>query len=70
MNNVIYIKAIEGLFSCEELDSMDFMEFEIHYKNPCFEGETISFYGEDRDGYLEIKAVNDEGKIIVLARLK
>ncbi|MCR4647926.1 MAG: hypothetical protein K5776_02495 [Lachnospiraceae bacterium] len=70
MNNVVYIKVIEGLFSCEELDSLDFMEFEIHYKNPCFEGETITFYGEDRDGYLEIKAVNDEGKIIVLARLK
>lgn len=70
MNNVAYIKTIEGLFSCAEMEERDFMELEIHYKNPCFEGETISFYGEDRDGYFEIKALNEEGKIIILARLR
>jgi acyl-ACP thioesterase len=70
MNNTAYISAIEGLFDSEELSKKAFSELEIHYKSPCFEGETISFYGIENDGYLEIKAVNKEDKIIVLARLK
>lgn len=70
MNNTAYISAIEGLFDSDELSKRAFSELEIHYKSPCFEGETISFYGIENDGYLEIKAVNKEDKIIVLARLK
>lgn len=70
MNNVAYIRAIEGVFTFEELGKRDFRELEIHYKNPCFEGETISIYGEDNDGFLDIKILNEKGEAAVLARLK
>ena len=70
MNNVAYIRAIEGIFTSEELSRRDFKELEIHYKNPCFEGETLSFYGVEENGILDLKILNEEGKTAVLARLK
>lgn len=70
MNNVAYIRAIEGVFTFEELKKRDFKEFEIHYKNPCFEGETISIYGNENEGLLDMKILNEKGEIAVLARLK
>ena len=70
MNNVAYIRAIEGLFASDELTKRNFTDLEIHYKNPCFEGEKISFVGcEDSNG-LNIKVLNEEGKISALALLK
>ena len=67
MNNVAYIRAIEGLFSAGEIRERGFREFEIHYKNPCFEGCVLSFYCVEKDGRLEIKALDEEGQIAVLA---
>jgi len=70
MNNVAYVRAIESLFSCEELDKRDFTELEIHYKKPCFEKETLSFFQRENEGFTEIKALNEKGEIIILARMR
>ena len=43
MNNVAYIRTVEGLFSTDELEKNPINELEIHYKNSSFEGETLSF---------------------------
>ncbi|MCR5847011.1 MAG: hypothetical protein K6G75_02675 [Lachnospiraceae bacterium] len=70
MNNVAYIRAVEGLFSCEELEKRDFNDFEIHYRNSSFEGETLSFYATENEDHMDIKAVKEDGSTAVLVRLK
>ncbi|MBO6089038.1 MAG: hypothetical protein J6P37_01845 [Lachnospiraceae bacterium] len=70
MNNVAYIKAVEGLFSSKELDELKISELEIHYKNPSFEGETISFYIIKEEDFMNIKIVKEDGSTSALVRIR
>ena len=70
MNNVAYIKAVEGLFSSKELDELKISELEIHYKNPCFEGETITFYIKKEEDFMKIKIVKEDGSTSALVRIR
>lgn len=70
MNNVAYIRAVEGIYNTDELEKMNYSELEIHYKNAAFEGETLSFYAEEAEDYTDIKAVKEDGTIAVLVRIR
>ena len=70
MNNVAYIRTVEGLFSTDELEKNPINELEIHYKNSSFEGETLSFFANKCEEYTDIKAVREDGTVAVLVRIK
>lgn len=69
MNNVAYVRAIEGLFSTDEWQERGYMGIEIQYKCSCYEKDILTFYKkEDSDGTF-IKAVNEKGEAVMMAKL-
>ena len=69
MNNVAYVRAIEGLFSSPEWESRDFRDFQIDYKKSCFEGDTLYFTKKESGGRFYIRGALGDGTTIVLAVL-
>lgn len=67
MNNVAYVRAIEGLFTSDEIEKMDIHDFEIHYKQSCFEGDTITFIMKKEDNRRIIKGVLEDASVAVIA---
>lgn len=43
MNNVNYVRAMLGCFTCEQLAGMDIREMDMQFLQQCYEGETIRF---------------------------
>ncbi len=69
MNNVAYVRAIEGLFSADEWQERSYKGIEIQYKCSCYEKDTLSFYKkEESDGTL-LKASNEKGETVMMAKL-
>lgn len=69
MNNVAYIRAIEGLFTSEEWERAGYSEIEIQYRESAYEGDTLTFYRKYENDKLVIKGMSDKGDIIVFAIL-
>ena len=69
MNNVAYVRAIEGLFTCKEWDERDFRDFQIDYKKSCYEGDTLYFTSKEENGILYLRGALEDGSTIVLAKL-
>ena len=69
MNNVAYVRAIEGLFSSKEWDERAFDTFQIDYKKSCFEGDTLYFTKKEEDGRFYLRGALKDGTTIVLAAL-
>jgi len=69
MNNAAYMRAIFGVFSCEELDKLNIKEAEILFKAPCFEGESLSVKIRRNEGYIDIGMLKEGGKAAAVARL-
>lgn len=69
MNNVAYIRALEGLFSCDELDGYGFIDLEIHYRQSCFEGDTIKFFKKEENGRIYFKVTASDDAVIAYAIL-
>lgn len=67
MNNVAYVRAVEGLFSSAEIDEMNIKDFEIQYKKSCFEGDTITFIMKKEDNKRIIKGVLADSSVAVVA---
>lgn len=67
MNNVAYVRALEGLFSSEEIDMMNISDFEIHYKKSCFEGDMITFVMKREGEKRLIKGILDDASVAVVA---
>ena len=69
MNNVAYVRAIEGLFSSEEWDKYSFSDFQIDYKVSCYEKDTLYFTKKEENGCLYLRGALSDGTTIVLAKL-
>ena len=71
MNNVNYVRAMLGCFTCAQLAEMDISEFDMQFILQCYEGETIRFVKRTlHDGLVEIGALNEEGKVCFMAAIK
>ena len=60
MNNVNYVRAMLGCFSCAELAEMDIRELDMQFLQQCYEGETIRFVKRAAQGLLADNADNDD----------
>lgn len=65
MNNIAYIRAFSGLFSVKEWNQMNIKEMEVHYKSPCFEGNTLEFYKKTVDDHTHVCAQLPDGKVVL-----
>lgn len=70
MNNVAYIHAFAGMFSVEEWNSMNYPIVEVHFKNQCFEGETLTFFKTEENGSLHVEATREDGKTVLQVVMK
>jgi len=69
MNNVAYVRAIEGLFSSEEWDKRKFNTFQIDYKKSCYEGDVLIFTKKEEDGRFFLRGALEDDTTIILAVL-
>ena len=70
MNNVNYVRAMLGCFTCAEIEEMDIKEIDMQFQLQCYEGETITFLKRDSDtAKMEIGAINGEGKTAFMAAI-
>lgn len=71
MNNVNYVRAMLGCFSCDEIKEMDIHELDMQFLLQCYEGETISFVKRPAEsGIMEVGAFNGEGRLCFMAAVK
>ena len=71
MNNVNYVRAMLGCFSCAELAVMDIHDLDMQFLQQCYEGDTIRFVKRRSDSALmEIGALNKEGQVCFTAAIK
>ena len=69
MNNVAYIRAIEGLFESDELKKADFDTLDIQYKKSCYEGDLLIFTAKKEEDGLHICGALEDSTVIVNALL-
>lgn len=74
LNNVNYVRAMLGCFTCDELEELNISELELSFISQTYEGETLRFKcrrvgekGADGRVALEIGAVNEEGKLVFMS---
>jgi len=70
MNNAAYIRALFGLFTCAELESMNISDIEINFRAPCYEGETLEVFKRICDDANEFGIIRPDGKIAATVRIK
>lgn len=68
MNNTAYVKTLIGCFSSKELKEMNIKSIDIVFRNPCFEGDLLSFQKKQTEDGLQIRA-SKEDKTIVLVNI-
>ena len=69
MNNVAYIRALFGAFTCNELDTMNITGLEVAYKAQSYEGDVLTIRRrktEDGDDYAMLRENGDVAAIIRL----
>ena len=70
MNNVNYVRAMLGCFTCSQLAEMNIRELDMQFLLQCYEGETIRFVRRPAEnGLMEVGAINEEGKICFMAAI-
>lgn len=70
MNNIAYLRALFGSFSCDELNKLDIGEVDISYRLQCYEGEILTLKQRKDGNDIEIGFVNKDGKTAATAKLK
>ncbi len=70
MNNVNYVRAMLGCFTCEQLAEMDIRQLDMQFLLQCYEGETIRFVKRMAEDHMEIGALNGDGKVCFMAAVK
>lgn len=71
MNNVNYVRAMLGCFTCAQLEEMDIRELDMQFILQCYEGETIRFVKRPSEsGLMEVGALNEQGKVCFMAAIK
>ncbi len=70
MNNVNYVRAMLGCFTCSQLAEMNIRELDMQFLLQCYEGETIRFVRRPAEnGLMEVGAINEEGKVCFMAAI-
>ena len=69
MNNAAYPRALFGLFSCAETDAMNVREMEVHFRTPCFEGETLTVCRRAAGDATEYGMLHADGRVAALFRI-
>ncbi len=69
MNNVAYIRAIAGSFSCDDWDAMQKNCIDLLYRNPCHEGDILLFQKHSTETGTDIR-ISRDGTTLLLARLQ
>ena len=77
MNNVNYVRAMLGCFSCAQLAEMDIHELDMQFIQQCYEGETIRFVKRvsedaltDKAAFMEVGALNEAGEVCFMAAIR
>ena len=71
MNNVNYVRAMLGCFTCAQIREMNISELDMQFILQCYEGETIRFVKRpSEEGLMEVGALNKEGKVCFMAAVK
>lgn len=70
MNNVAYIRALFGAFTCKELESLNFTDIDISFKNQCYEGETLSLLKKKAENGFEIGFIKQDGTVAATISLE
>ena len=86
MNNVNYVRAMLGCFTCAQIAELDIHELDTQFLLQCYEGDTIRFVkrsaqnssqapdsaSEKPSGgsHMEIAALNEEGQVCFMAALR
>ena len=71
MNNVNYVRAMLGCFTCAQLAEMDIKEIDMQFIKQCYEGDTIRFVRrQSQEGVMEVGALDAEGNVCFMAAIK
>ncbi len=70
MNNVEYLRAVFGLFSCAELEQIKISEVEVFYRAQCYENENLQIFKRFTDTGMEIGIVKENGKTACIVVIK
>lgn len=70
MNNVAYIRAVLGAFSCDEIDKMNVCEADVTYRLQCYEGEALTLKQRDIEKGCEIGIIKADGSTAAVITLK
>ena len=70
MNNIAYIRALFGVFSCAEIEALNIKEIDISYRLQCYEGEILTIKQRKTDNIIEIGFIKDENKTATTVRIK
>lgn len=65
VNNVSYVTMAMDCLSSAEISQTEIKSFEAHFTSQCFEGETLDFYREDRDGVIIITAKKKQENVFI-----
>lgn len=71
MNNVNYVRALLGCFTCAQLEEMDIKELDMQFIQQCYEGDTIRFVKRSSENaIMEVAALNEEGSVCFAAAIR
>ena len=70
MNNVAYIRALFGAFSCKELELLSISDVDISFKSQCYEGETLTLLKRKAENGLEIGFIKQDGTTAATVKLE
>ena len=70
MNNVAYLRAFASLYTAKEWQELNLTDIEIHYKSPCFEGNTLTFQKKTEGSETQFAAFLENGKPAVFIAIK
>lgn len=68
-NNVNYVRAMMGCFTCDEIEGMNIREVELNFISQTYEGEKLVFKRRKSSNGIEIAAVNDAGKVVFASEI-
>lgn len=70
MNNVAYIRALFGAFTCKELEKLNITDVDIAFRQQCYEGETLNLYKRLAENGLEIGFIKQDGTAAATVKLE
>lgn len=70
MNNVAYIRALFGAFTCKELAELNITDVDIAFRHQCYEGEALTLLKRYAENGLEIGFIKQDGTTAATVKLE